>query len=187
MRLMTLADQGFLELDEMRLEYRVIGPRPQAAPTIVMLHEGLGSVSTWGAFPDMLSETTGCGVFVYSRAGYGKSSTITLPRPLDYMQREAADVLPKLLDVPISVGEAVLGGKVEVPTLDGRRVEVKVRPGTSSGVKLRLPGFGIAGGDQYLVFKVEVPGGKVDEKSRELIEEFAKRNPQHPRANAPWV
>ena len=37
-------------------------------------------------------------MFVYSRAGYGKSSTITLPRPLDYMQREATEVLPKLLD-----------------------------------------------------------------------------------------
>ena len=37
-------------------------------------------------------------MFVYSRAGYGKSSTITLPRPLDYMQREATDVLPQLLD-----------------------------------------------------------------------------------------
>ena len=41
---MTLADQGFLELGEMRLEYRMIGPRPDTAPTIVMLHEGLGSV-----------------------------------------------------------------------------------------------------------------------------------------------
>jgi pimeloyl-ACP methyl ester carboxylesterase len=95
---MTLADTGHLAIDGASLQYRMIGPRPDAAPTIVMLHEGLGSVSTWGAFPDMLSETTGCGVFVYSRAGYGKSSTITLPRPLDYMQREAADVLPKLLD-----------------------------------------------------------------------------------------
>src|SRR3954447_12573815 len=95
---MTLADTGHLAIDGASLQYRMIGPRPDAAPTIVMLHEGLGSVSTWGAFPEMLSETTGCGVFVYSRAGYGKSSTITLPRPLDYMQREAADVLPALLD-----------------------------------------------------------------------------------------
>jgi pimeloyl-ACP methyl ester carboxylesterase len=63
-----------------------------------MLHEGLGSVSTWGEFPQKLSEKTGAGVFVYSRAGYGKSSSITLPRPLDYMQREAADALPQLLD-----------------------------------------------------------------------------------------
>jgi len=95
---MTLADQGFLELGRMRLEYRMIGPRPDAAPTFLMLHEGLGSVSTWGEFPQKLSEKTGCGVFVYSRAGYGKSSTVMLPRPLDYMQREAADVLPPLLD-----------------------------------------------------------------------------------------
>jgi pimeloyl-ACP methyl ester carboxylesterase len=80
---MTLADTGHLAIDGASLEYRMIGPRPDAAPTIVMLHEGLGSVSTWGAFPEKLSETTGCGVFVYSRAGYGKSSTITLPRPLD--------------------------------------------------------------------------------------------------------
>src|SRR3954453_7386924 len=95
---MTLADTGHLAIDGASLQYRMIGPRPDAAPTIVMLHEGLGSVSTWGAFPEMLSETTGCGVFVYSRAGYGKSSTIALPRPLDYMQREATDALPALLD-----------------------------------------------------------------------------------------
>jgi pimeloyl-ACP methyl ester carboxylesterase len=95
---MTLADTGHLAIDGARLEYRMIGPRPDAAPTIVMLHEGLGSVSTWGAFPAKLAEKTGGGVFVYSRAGYGKSSTVALPRPLDYMQREAAEVLPKLLD-----------------------------------------------------------------------------------------
>jgi len=95
---MTLADRGHIEIGGARLEYRMIGPRPDAAPTFLMLHEGLGSVSTWGEFPQKLSEKTGCGVFVYSRAGYGKSSTVMLPRPLDYMQREAADVLPPLLD-----------------------------------------------------------------------------------------
>lgn len=95
---MTLQDSGFIEIDGARLEYRMIGPRPEAASAIVMLHEGLGSVSTWGEFPAKLSERTGAGVFLYSRAGYGKSSTVALPRPLDYMQREAADVLPKLLD-----------------------------------------------------------------------------------------
>jgi pimeloyl-ACP methyl ester carboxylesterase len=95
---MTLADQGHIDIGGARLEYRMIGPRPDAAPTIVMLHEGLGSVSTWGEFPQNLAEKTGAGVFVYSRAGYGRSSTVTLPRPVDYMQREAADVLPQLLD-----------------------------------------------------------------------------------------
>jgi pimeloyl-ACP methyl ester carboxylesterase len=94
----TLPDSGRLSIGGSSLEYRVIGPRPDAAPTFLMLHEGLGSVSIWGDFPKALSEKTGAGVFVYSRAGYGQSSTITLPRPLDYMQREAAEVLPALLD-----------------------------------------------------------------------------------------
>ncbi|HEV3384036.1 MAG TPA: DnaJ C-terminal domain-containing protein [Gemmata sp.] len=104
--------------------------------------------------------------------------------PHSYFRREGSDVL---LDVPISVNEAILGAKVEVPTVAGERLEVKVRPGTSSGAKLRLRGKGINGGDQYLVFKVIVPSVEVDEKSRILIEEFAKHNPVNPRANIPWA
>ena len=50
-----VADQGFLDLGAMRLEYRMIGPRPEAAPVIVMLHEGLGCVGLWGEFPDRLA------------------------------------------------------------------------------------------------------------------------------------
>jgi DnaJ-class molecular chaperone len=103
--------------------------------------------------------------------------------PHPYFRRDGNDLY---LDVPLSLPEAVLGAKVEVPTLDGTRLEVKVPPGTSGGAKLRLRGKGVSGGDQYLVFKVTVPGGAVDEKSRELIEEFAKLNPQTPRANVPW-
>jgi pimeloyl-ACP methyl ester carboxylesterase len=95
---MTIADQGFLELGNMRLEYRMIGPRPQDAPTIVMLHEGLGCAGLWGDVPDKLAAATGAGVFVYSRAGYGQSSPVSLPRPLTFMHDEAKDVLPKLLD-----------------------------------------------------------------------------------------
>lgn len=94
---MSLPDSGALSIDSASLEYRMIGPRPDAAPTIVMLHEGLGSVSTWGSFPEALAEKTGAGVFAYSRANYGRSSTVALPRPLDYMQREATAVLPQLL------------------------------------------------------------------------------------------
>jgi pimeloyl-ACP methyl ester carboxylesterase len=95
---MTLDDHGHLSINGASLEYRMIGPRPDAAPTVVMLHEGLGSVTTWGDFPERLAEHTGAGVFVYARAGYGQSSPVPLPRPLDYMQREATEVLPKLLD-----------------------------------------------------------------------------------------
>lgn len=106
---MTLADEGFLDIDGSKLEYRMIGPRPDHAPTIVMLHEGLGSVSAWGEFPQKLAERTGAGVFVYSRAGYGRSSPVQLPRPLDYMQLEGAQVLPKLLDA-IGFRRGVLAG-----------------------------------------------------------------------------
>jgi pimeloyl-ACP methyl ester carboxylesterase len=96
---MPFANEGFLDIGGARLEYRMVGPRPNAAPTIVMLHEGLGSAGLWGDFPERLAERTKAGVFAHSRAGYGRSSPIPLPRPLDYMQREAAEVLPKLLDV----------------------------------------------------------------------------------------
>jgi DnaJ-class molecular chaperone len=104
--------------------------------------------------------------------------------PHDYFRREGNDIL---LEVPIGLSESVLGTKVEVPTIQGERLEVKVRPGTSSGSKLRLRGKGLKGGDQYLVFKIFVPAGEVDEKSRELIESFAKLNPLNPRANTPWA
>ena len=94
---MMLADEGFLELAPLRLEYRMIGPRPDAASTIVMLHEGLGSVGLWGAFPEQLASATGAGVFVYSRASYGKSSPDKLPRSVNFMHEEALDVLPRVL------------------------------------------------------------------------------------------
>ena len=95
---MQLDDFGFLDIGDQHLEYRMIGPRPDVAPTIVMLHEGLGCVGLWGDFPDRLQQATGCGVFVYSRAGYGQSSPVKLPRPLSFMHDEAREVLPKLLD-----------------------------------------------------------------------------------------
>src|SRR3569623_330474 len=104
-----LSASGFLSISGHSLEYRMIGPRPDAAPTIVMLHEGLGCAGLWGDFPGAVQQATGCGVFVYSRAGYGQSSPVTLPRPLTYMHDEARDVLPKLLDA-IGVRHHILFG-----------------------------------------------------------------------------
>ena len=95
---MILEPSGFLAINGSNLEYRMLGPSPDQAPTLVLLHEGLGCVALWGDFPEQLQAATSLGVFVYSRAGYGASSPTTLPRPLDYMQIEALDVLPKLLD-----------------------------------------------------------------------------------------
>jgi len=95
---MTLSDSGFLAINTHRIEYSMIGPRPDLAPTIVMLHEGLGCVGLWGDFPDRLQQATGAGVFVYSRAGYGQSSPVPLPRPLTYMHDAAREMLPSLLE-----------------------------------------------------------------------------------------
>lgn len=94
----VLADEGVLTVGIWQLEYRMIGPRPAEAPTLVLLHEGLGSVSTWKDFPDQLAARTNCGVFVYSRRGYGGSSRYPDPWPLTYMHEEARDILPRVLD-----------------------------------------------------------------------------------------
>ncbi|MEO8713588.1 MAG: alpha/beta fold hydrolase [Acetobacteraceae bacterium] len=81
-----------------RLEAAWWGNPPDVAPSLVLLHEGLGSVELWRDFPARLATATGCGVLAYSRFGYGRSDTVILPRPLDYMTREAIDVLPLVLD-----------------------------------------------------------------------------------------
>jgi curved DNA-binding protein len=103
--------------------------------------------------------------------------------PHPYFRREDNNII---LEVPLSLREAVLGTRVDVPTLDGSRLTVKVPPGASSGARLRLRGKGIKGGDQYIEVKVLVPAPK-DDRSRELIEEFARLNPQNPRAGLPWA
>lgn len=66
-------------------------------PTIVMLHEGLGSVAHWKDFPLRLAEETGAGVFLYSRYGHGASDALREPRPVSYMHHEAQVVLPEIL------------------------------------------------------------------------------------------
>jgi len=121
---------------------------------------------------------------VAGQGEYGEDIVVRVrvdPHP--YFRREGKDVL---IDVPISIPEAVLGGKVEVPTINGKRVTVKVPPGTSSGSRIRLPGMGAGGGDQYLVMKVVVPKGRPDEKTQKLIEEYARLHPDDVRIDVPW-
>ena len=99
---------AYLDAGGRRLEYAWHGPAPEAAPTLVFLHEGLGSVSAWRDFPARLAEATGCGALVYSRAGYGGSDPVPLPRPLRFMHDEAR-VLPEVMDAA-RVREAILVG-----------------------------------------------------------------------------
>lgn len=93
-----LDPSGVIEIGSDRLEYRHLGPQPADAPTLVLLHEGLGSAELWGDFPARLATATGLGVLAYSRRGYGASSPFPLPWPFSYMHDEALDVLPRLLD-----------------------------------------------------------------------------------------
>ena len=87
-----------LNIGSRSLETAWWGPSPEAAPTLVLLHEGLGSVGLWRDFPAALASATGCGVFAYSRFGYGDSDPVTLPRPMCYMHDEALEVLTCVLD-----------------------------------------------------------------------------------------
>jgi DnaJ-class molecular chaperone len=103
-------------------------------------------------------------------------------QPHSDFRREGDDLI---LTVPLALGEAVLGGKIDVPTLDGGKLTVTIKPGTSSGTRMRIRGQGIKGGDLYIEAKVVVPA-PADDKSRELMEEFVKLNPQQPRSGPPW-
>jgi pimeloyl-ACP methyl ester carboxylesterase len=80
-------------------------------PTIVLLHEGLGCIELWKNFPDLLATKTGLNVLIYERQGHGASSPLGLPRPLDYLEIEAQEYLPKLLEQleikrPILIGHS---------------------------------------------------------------------------------
>ncbi len=98
-----MPSQTDVVVDGRRLEVRVVEPTPgqeRAAPlepSIVLLHEGLGSVALWKSFPDRLSDRTGRRVYAYSRFGYGRSDVLEERRELGYMHREGEIVLPELL------------------------------------------------------------------------------------------
>jgi pimeloyl-ACP methyl ester carboxylesterase len=85
-------------VDGKRLETLWIGPGQADRPTIVMLHEGLGSVALWKHFPQKLVARTGCRVLAYSRYGHGSSHKLMEKRPVKFMHHEGEVVLPQLLD-----------------------------------------------------------------------------------------
>ncbi len=99
----------FVGIDGCRLEYESIAAARPGAPTLVLLHEGLGSIALWRDFPARLAAATGAAVLVYSRQGYGNSDPLMRPRPVDYMHREALEVLPKLLAALAIVDPVLIG------------------------------------------------------------------------------
>jgi len=88
------ADSLFVTVQGRKLEVQRIAG---AEPTLVFLHEGLGSVAMWRDFPQKVAAATGCAAVVYSRYGYGQSEVLREPRSVDYMHVEALEALPDLL------------------------------------------------------------------------------------------
>lgn len=111
------SQRGAFALGDSRLEWRRVEPAAATVaadgerPTLVLLHEGLGCVALWRGFPDSLVRATGLSAFLYSRAGYGRSSPTPGSLPLDYHRIEAIEVLPGVLAAaairrPILVGHS---------------------------------------------------------------------------------
>jgi len=98
----------FLTAGGHRLDYeRIDGDG--GAPTLILLHEGLGSVALWRDFPAKLAAATGCPAVVYSRYGYGRSDPLGAPRGVDYMHLEALETLPELR-AALALDDAILVG-----------------------------------------------------------------------------
>lgn len=101
----------FVTIASHRIEYERIAIASAPRFTLVLLHEGLGSVSMWRDFPGRLARATGCEAVVWSRYGYGGSDPLAAPRTVRYMHDEALTALPELLDAlaidrPILVGHS---------------------------------------------------------------------------------
>jgi molecular chaperone DnaJ len=92
--------------------------------------------------------------------------------------------------VPVTLTEVLLGAKIDVPTIDGKTT-MTLPAGTQNGRRFRLRGKGVPAlhggerGDHYVTVQVALPE-KLDARSRELLEEFAARNPLQPRAHMRW-
>jgi pimeloyl-ACP methyl ester carboxylesterase len=106
------AQQNYREVlvDGKRLETLHISSSANA-PTIVMLHEGLGSIAMWKDFPTQVAHAAACHVLVYSRYGHGKSQCLAEKRSVDFMHHEALVELPEILgqfqiEQPILLGHS---------------------------------------------------------------------------------
>ena len=107
--LLNIANPTYRELIAAgrRLEAYWIGPPPEDSPTLVFLHEGLGSARAWLSFAESVAQVTGWGALVYSRAGYGASGPADLPFSVRFMHDEALVVLPEVLDA-MRIDDAIL-------------------------------------------------------------------------------
>jgi pimeloyl-ACP methyl ester carboxylesterase len=87
----------FVTVAGRKIEYRMV-PGDSARPTLVFLHQGLGSLSLWHDFPDKVAARLGARALIYSRFGYGQSDGLLEKRSMQFMHQEALEILPPLLD-----------------------------------------------------------------------------------------
>ncbi len=127
-----MSGTSFVSVGGRRLEVRRIAGASPATPTLVFLHEGLGSISMWRDFPERTAQATGCPAVVYSRAGYGNSDAVGSPRAVRYMHDEALEVLPRLLE-DLGVREPVLVGHSDGGSI--ALIYAGARPRAHPGVK----------------------------------------------------
>ncbi len=100
----------FLTIAGRSLEYEWIDAAEPGKPTLVFLHEGLGSIRQWRAFPLQVVKSTGCRALLYSRYGYGQSELLREAKAgVRFMHREALEALPALL-AALQVAEPILVG-----------------------------------------------------------------------------
>jgi DnaJ-class molecular chaperone len=158
-------DPGLIRVQDIA-DVRII---PGTRDGEVLRERGLGDAGAWGgAYGDLV---------VRVRLVGDERAKPEPPKP-DPAPVEAPPQAEQV-SLDISVAEALLGGRVELMTPQGK-VRLTVPPGTSSGARLRLKGKAASGGDLYVLLRIVVPHS-LDEESRALIEQFALLNPDDPR------
>ncbi len=126
----------YLTAGNTKLEYQSMGLLADRSPTLVWLHEALGCVAMWKDLPAEMSSRTGCGCLNYSRQGHGRSEPMTEIRGVDYLHREAWDVLPAVLRA-VGVDDHIVVGHSDGASI--ALLYASRRPSGLLGIALEAP------------------------------------------------
>lgn len=169
-------------LEVQRIEVSSAATGEAAAPELVFLHEGLGSVSLWKDFPARVAAATGCSATIFSRYGHGASDLLTEPRPLRFMHDEALHSLPELLaqlhiESPILVGHSD-GGSIAL-IFAGANDARSNRPGSNqAGAHDRVRGLVLLAPHVFVedISIASIAQAKVNFETTDLPEKLARHH-----------
>ncbi len=133
---MTAQDPQRIAIGGRELEFVQSAAARPGLPTLVFLHEGLGSLALWRGVPEAIAARTGCGAFVYSRYGNGFSTPLAEARDPRYMHDEALSTLPALLDA-VEIDDAILIGQSDGGSI--ALIFAAEHPGIARGLVLEAP------------------------------------------------